>query len=84
MSPRRLGELVAEHVGRSTKQVIDERVVLEMKRLLAHTNLSVKELADRVGFAEPTNLVKFFRHHTSQTPLEFRAASRFLPSRRRS
>jgi AraC-like DNA-binding protein len=84
MSPRRLGELLAEHLGRSTKQVIDERVVLEMKRLLAHTNLSVKELADRVGFAEPTNLVKFFRHHTGQTPLEFRAASRFLPSRRRS
>jgi len=84
VSPRRLGELLAEHLGRSTKQVIDERVVLEMKRLLAHTNLSVKELADRVGFAEPTNLIKFFRHHTGQTPLEFRAASRFLPSRRRS
>jgi len=84
LSPRRLGELLAEHLGRSTKQVIDERVVLEMKRLLAHTNLSVKALADRVGFAEPTNLIKFFRHHTGQTPLEFRAASRFLPSRRRS
>jgi AraC-like DNA-binding protein len=84
ISPRRLGELLGEHLGRSTKQVIDERVVLEIKRLLAHTNLSVKELADRAGFAEPTNLAKFFRHHTSQTPLEFRAASRFLPSRRRS
>jgi len=84
ISSRRLGELLAAHLGRSTKQVIDERVVLELKRLLAHTNLSVKELADRAGFAEPTNLVKFFRLHTGQTPLEFRAASRFSPSRRRS
>lgn len=81
ISARRLGELLHAHSGRSTKQVIDERVVLEHKRLLAHTELSVKELAERTGFAEPTNLVKFFRHHTGMTPLEFR---KNLPSGRRS
>jgi len=85
ISPRRLGELLVAHAGKPTKQVIDERVALELKRLLAHTELSVKELAARTGFAEPTNLVKFFRHHTGETPLAFRAAHRmFLPSRRRS
>lgn len=85
VSPRRLGELLAAQTGKSTKQIIDERVVLEHKRLLAHTELSVKELAARTGFLEPTNLVKFFRHHTGTTPLAFRAAHRtFLPSARRS
>ena len=86
ISPRRLGELVVAHTGRSPKQVIDDRVILEQKRLLAHTALSVKELAARTGFAEPTNLVKFFRHHTGQTPLTFRAAldRRNLPSGRAS
>lgn len=84
VSPRRLGELLVAHAGRSTKQVIDDRVLLEQKRLLAHTEMSVKELAERTGFEEPTNLVKFFRQRTGQTPLEFRAASMFLPSRRRS
>jgi AraC-like DNA-binding protein len=82
LSPRRLGELLVERTGKSTKQIVDERVVLEHKRLLAHTDLSVKQLAERTGFAEPTNLVKFFRLHTGQTPLEFR--STFLPSSRRS
>ncbi len=81
VSVRRLAELVVADTGRSTKQIIDERVVLEHKRLLAHTGLSVKELADRTGFAEPTNLVKFFRRHTGLTPLEFR---RNVPSARRS
>jgi AraC-like DNA-binding protein len=81
ISPRRLGELLATHTGRSTKQVIDERVVLEQKRLLAHTEITVKELAARTGFDEPSNLVKFFRHHTGITPLAFR---RNLPSGRRS
>ena len=72
--------MVAE-TGRSTKQIIDERVVLEQKRLLAYTGDTVKQIAERTGFAEPTNLVKFFRHHTGETPLEFR---RNLPSGRRS
>jgi AraC-like DNA-binding protein len=85
LSTRRLGELLVEHAGRTTKQVIDERVVLECKRLLVHTELSVKELAARVGFDEPTNLVKFFRHHTATTPQAFREAQRtILPSRRGS
>jgi AraC-like DNA-binding protein len=84
ISPRRLGELCVAHTGRSTKQLVDDRVLLEHKRLLAHTTMSVKELADRTGFAEPTNLVKFFRQRTGLTPLEFRAGSTFLPSRRRS
>ncbi|HEX5064338.1 MAG TPA: helix-turn-helix domain-containing protein [Kofleriaceae bacterium] len=81
VSPRRLAELLVDHTGKSTKLVIDERVVLEQKRLLAHTDVSVKELADRTGFDEPTNLVKFFRHHTGTTPDAFR---RNLPFGRRS
>jgi AraC-like DNA-binding protein len=81
LSPRRLGELLVAHTGKSTKQLVDDRVLLEQKRLLAHTSISVKELADRTGFDEPTNLVKFFRQRTGMTPLEFRT---FLPSRRRS
>ena len=81
MSPRRLAELLVARTGRSTKQIIDERVVLEHKRLLAHTDISVKELADRTGFDEPTNLVKFFRQRTGMTPQDFR---RNLPSGRGS
>ena len=85
ISTRRLGELLGERTGKSTKQVIDERVVLECKRLLAHTDVSVKELAAQLGFDEPTNLVKFFRHHTGTTPAAFRTAQRtFLPSARAS
>ena len=86
ISARRLAELVHGHTGTSTKQLIDERVILEQKRLLVHTDLSVKELAARTGFAEPTNLVKFFRLHAGMTPLAFRDLHRrgILPSRRRS
>jgi AraC-like DNA-binding protein len=72
VSPRHLASLLVDHTGKSTKRVIDDRVVLEQKRLLAHTDLSVKQLADRTGFAEPTNLVKFFKQRVGMTPQEFR------------
>jgi AraC family transcriptional regulator, transcriptional activator of pobA len=81
VSPRRLHELVVASTGKSPKEIVDDRVVLEQKRLLAHTDVSIKELAERTGFAEPTNLVKFFRQRTGTTPEAFR---RNLPSRRRS
>ena len=47
LSSRRLGELMHARFGRSPKQIVDERVVLEAKRLLAHSELSVKQLAAR-------------------------------------
>lgn len=84
ISARRLGELMVEHTGKTTKQMVDERVVLEQKRLLVHTEISVKDLAARTGFDEPTNLVKFFRRHAGTTPMGFREKQRtFLPSGRR-
>jgi AraC-like DNA-binding protein len=58
--------------GSSPKVLIEQRVVLEAKRLLAHTSLPVEAIADAVGFGEPTNFVKFFRRHGGMRPLEFR------------
>jgi AraC-like DNA-binding protein len=70
--------------GASPKSVIEQRVVLEAKRLLAHTSLPVEAIAYAVGFSEPTNFVKFFRKHGGMRPFEFR--ERFpgptLPRRR--
>ncbi len=58
--------------GQSAKEVIDQRVALEAKRLLAHSDLSVAEVAHRLGFSEATNFLKFFRRLADTTPLEFR------------
>lgn len=58
--------------GRSAKAVIDSRIVLEAKRLLVHSDLSVAELSHALGFSEATNFIKFFRRHAGVTPLLFR------------
>jgi AraC-like DNA-binding protein len=58
--------------GSSPKILIEQRLILEAKRLLVHTNSSVQAIAISMGFSEPTNFVKFFRRHGGMSPLEFR------------
>ncbi len=58
--------------GHTTKHLIDTRVTLEAKRLLAHTELPVAVIGRRLGFTEATNFGKFFARTTGQTPGHFR------------
>jgi AraC-like DNA-binding protein len=86
VSPRRLGELLEQHGFPHAKELICERVVLEQKRLLAHADTPVKELASLTGFDDATNCVKFFRRRVGLTPLAFRRSLENLttPRRRRN
>lgn len=74
VSEKRLTNATTKTMGKSPKTIIDERVMLEAKRLLIHTNLSIKEVGYDLGFEEPTNFIKYFRKHTEKTPIEFREA----------
>lgn len=69
---KRLAAATSKILGKSPKQMIDARVILEARRLLSYTNHSVKEVGFSLGFDEPTNFIKFFRKHTQQTPLAFK------------
>ncbi|WP_432987722.1 helix-turn-helix domain-containing protein [Dactylosporangium sp. CA-233914] len=65
--------------GRSAKQLIDERVALEAKRVLATSSLPVSDVGRQLGFEEPTNFGRFFARETGQSPGTFRAALRRSP-----
>lgn len=67
-----LARAVLASMGMSAKVFIAARIVLEAKRLLAHTDLSVVAIAEKLGFDEPTNFSKFFKRETECTPAEFR------------
>lgn len=62
--------------GRTAKQVVDDRVALEAKRLLAESDLSVAEVGSRLGFSEATNFGRFFARIVGMSPGQFRAESR--------
>jgi AraC-like DNA-binding protein len=72
VSPRRLAELLEQHGYPGAKELICERVVLEQKRLLAHADVPVKELASLTGFHDASSCVKFFRLRAGLTPMAFR------------
>ncbi|GAA0723858.1 AraC family transcriptional regulator [Dactylosporangium roseum] len=68
--------------GRSAKQLVDERVALEAKRLLATGDEPVADVGRRLGFDEPTNFGRFFARETGQSPGAFRAMLRRSPAPR--
>jgi AraC family transcriptional regulator, transcriptional activator of pobA len=70
--PKKLNRITQSIIGKSAKKFIDDRVVLEIKRLLLHSRESVKDIAYGLHFDEPTNLVKFFKKHTGISPTEFK------------
>ena len=72
VSEKRLGQATAKVLGKTPKELINARTLLEAKRLLVHGNQSIKEIGFQLGFEEPTNFIKYFRKHANKTPVEFR------------
>ena len=78
VSSRTLNNIVNEVIHDSAKAFIDERTIMQMKRLLISTNHSIKEVAYMAGFSDPTNFLynilrslreappKHFGRHISQ------------------
>lgn len=58
--------------GKTAKALLDLRIALEAKRLLAHSPVAVAQIGYQLGFSEPTNFVKFFRRLEGMTPEAFR------------
>jgi AraC-like DNA-binding protein len=71
-SVRTLTRATQAAVGYGAKRFIDDRVLLEAKRLLVHTGLPAASIAQQLGFPGASAFTKFFRQRTEQTPLEFR------------
>ena len=75
-STRTLNRLARENTGLSAKQLIDERVVLEAKRRLSHSDAPVSEIASLLGFDDASNFSSYFHRHVGRTPGAFRTSTR--------
>ena len=67
-----LNSLCKKKSGKSAGELIRQRILLEAKRLLTHTKLSVSEIAYRLGFEDNSYFGRFFHKYTQMTPLQFR------------
>jgi len=72
LSPSYLNTLCKQNLNKTLSELIQERVLLEAKRLLAYTDFSVKEIADRLNFSTASYLIRYFKKHTGTTPDDFK------------
>jgi AraC-like DNA-binding protein len=72
-SPKTLSNLFAIYNQKTPLQMIQDRIVIEAKRLLTYTNKSTKEITHTLGFEDSAYFCNFFKRHTTLTPLAFRA-----------
>jgi AraC family transcriptional regulator, transcriptional activator of pobA len=74
--PAALSKTLAELTGRSTKELITDRVMLEASRLLRFTDLTVGEVAYRVGYSDQLYFSRAFKRYTGLAPQGYREQTR--------
>lgn len=72
LSASYLNSICKHAVGKTLSDLIFSRVILEAKRLFSYSDLSVNEVAARLGFNQPSYFVRFFKKETSLTPDQFK------------
>lgn len=75
ITPNHLTQTVKTLTGKTSSQIIKAKQLLEIKRLLVHTNLSVSEIASQLNFEDQSYFTKFFRRETGLTPIQYRTES---------
>ena len=67
-----LNKVIKETTGKTTSELIAERIIKEATQYLQHSNLSVSEVAFGLGFESVSYFSKFYRKHTGKSPSEVR------------
>ena len=72
ITPRYLSKVVKDVSGKSAVEYIDKFVILEAQHLLRHSDLGIKEIADRLNFEDPSSFYKYFKSQVGMTPNQYR------------
>jgi AraC family transcriptional regulator, transcriptional activator of pobA len=68
----RLNQLAKKRTGKNASELIQEKRLLEAKRLLLYSDQSIKEISYQTGFEDPAYFNRFFKKWNQVTPLKFR------------
>lgn len=72
ISVAHLNSICRELAGQSALQIIHQRILLEAKRHLIYTPMTISEVADSLGFVDPAYFARFFRRLSGTSPSAFR------------
>ncbi len=63
--------------GKKPSDLIQNRLILEAKRLLFHSDMTSKEISYFLGFEDPSYFSRFFKKHTNLSPSRFKEQSHY-------
>jgi AraC family transcriptional regulator, transcriptional activator of pobA len=72
VSPNHLNALCKKHEGKTATGLIQERMILESKRLLYASEMNIKEISFYLNFEDVPYFNRFFKKHTGLTPIQYR------------
>ena len=72
ITPKALNKRITRYSNQTPNDVIKNRIILEAKRLLIHTPLSVKEIGYRLGYDDPSYFIRLFTKQVAAPPQSFR------------
>ena len=72
LTPKHLSEVVKQVSGKTAGQWITTMVIIEIKNLLKHTTLSIKEIAQDMNLPNQSFLGKYFKNVEGISPSDFR------------
>jgi len=78
LHPNYLNSVIKSKTGRTVNEWIMKRTLSTAKDLLRNTSLSVKEIAFRLGYSEPTHFNRFFKKYRNTTPGAYRKSVQSL------
>lgn len=74
VTERALAEATRRALGATPNQLIRDRVMLEAKSLLLHSDVPVSQIADQLAFEDPAYFSRCFKKHTGRSPVDYRQA----------
>jgi len=76
ISERSLNRVCRSILNRSVSEIISDKIILEAKRMLIYTKLTVTEISAELGYLDNSYFTRLFRKKTGQTPVDFQKAYR--------
>ena len=78
ITEKHLNRVTKSCIGKTSTQLISERIILEAKRMLFYSKLNVTQIGEELGYFDNSYFVRFFKKNVGLTPLAFLAKYKVL------